>query len=71
MSVYNADGTFDTHFAHGIGAVGIDFSSGFDRGNTVLVQPDGNIVAAGRAVPRSGDRLTADFGVIRIVGTDA
>jgi len=68
VNVYNADGTFDKHFGGGDGAVAYNFSKGFSRGNTVLVQPDGKIVAAGRAMPKSDDQLAADFGVIRIVG---
>jgi uncharacterized delta-60 repeat protein len=44
---YNADGSLDTGFGSS-GVVRTDFGGGTDLARTVLVQPDGKIVVAGR-----------------------
>lgn len=59
------DGSFDESFG-GTGAVVAGFGPGADRANAVLVQPDGSIIAAGRA---STDIFQSQFGVVRILGT--
>lgn len=48
---YLVDGALDTSFGAG-GRLAIDFNGGFDRATSLLVQPDGKIIAAGFA--RSG-----------------
>ena len=53
---YNADGSLDSSFGTG-GIVSTDFAGGSDTANTVLVQPNGKIVAVGQ----SG----TDFGLAR------
>ena len=62
---YNADGTLDTGFGAG-GAVITSFSSAGDRGYSVAIQADGNIVVAGFASSGS-NRI---FAVARYNGTD-
>jgi uncharacterized delta-60 repeat protein len=57
----HSNGALDESFL-GTGAVLAGFGSGADRANAVLVQPDGKIVAAGRA----SDGLGSKFGVIRL-----
>ncbi len=46
LTRHNEDGTLDTSFG-GTGKVITDFATGYDYAATVLVQPDGKIVAAG------------------------
>src|SRR5688572_23030241 len=43
---YNADGTLDTTFSSD-GKVATDFSAGFQTGRSVVIQPDGKILAVG------------------------
>lgn len=43
---YNINGSLDTSFGSG-GLVNTDFSSAYDSGSSVVVQPDGKIVVAG------------------------
>jgi uncharacterized delta-60 repeat protein len=57
----HANGSLDESFL-GTGAVLADFGSGADRANTIMVQPDGKIIAAGRA----SDGLGSMFGVMRL-----
>jgi uncharacterized delta-60 repeat protein len=57
-----ANGSLDESFL-GTGAVVAGFGSGVDHANAVLVQPDGKILAAGRA---SAEGLLSHFGVIRL-----
>jgi uncharacterized delta-60 repeat protein len=58
----HANGNLDESFA-GTGAVVAGFGPGADRANALAIQPDGMIVAAGRAAP---DRFLSQFGVVRI-----
>jgi uncharacterized delta-60 repeat protein len=57
---YNADGSLDTSFGSG-GVVRTDFGGGTDLARTVLVEPDGKIVVAGRTQLGS----TVQFAVAR------
>jgi uncharacterized delta-60 repeat protein len=54
LARYSSDGTLDVSFGTG-GKVTIDFLSGNDGAEAVLVQPDGKIVAAGFA--RNGNSI--------------
>ncbi|WP_218109981.1 delta-60 repeat domain-containing protein [Oligoflexus tunisiensis] len=58
----HANGALDESFG-GTGAVVVGFGPGADRANALAIQPDGMIVAAGRAAP---DTLLSQFGVVRI-----
>jgi uncharacterized delta-60 repeat protein len=56
LARYNTDGTLDTSFGTG-GKVTTDFSGFSDQAHALAVQPDGKLVAAGRA------QVTADGNV--------
>lgn len=53
LARYNPGGRLDTTFG-GDGRVRTNFTRGFDTANDVVLQPDGKIVAAGRAGGRGG-----------------
>ena len=61
---FKADGSVDTDFGQN-GAAITDFNSNaaYSMANAVLVQPDGKIVAGGRAMPEGG--VTDDFVLAR------
>lgn len=59
---YNADGTPDTDFGTGGRAI-ISVSPTGDVANSVLIQPDGKIIAAGYAQDTAGN---GDFAVLRL-----
>jgi uncharacterized delta-60 repeat protein len=56
LARYRRDGTLDATFGTG-GRVTTDIAGSFDRARAVLVQPDGRIVAAGRASIGIGDQF--------------
>jgi uncharacterized delta-60 repeat protein len=56
------NGSLDESFL-GTGAVVAGFAPGADRANAVLVQPDGKIIAAGRA---AASGLLSQFGIVRL-----
>ena len=55
LARYNTDGTLDTTFS-GDGKLSTDFSSPFDEGQSVTLQPDGKILVAGSTslIPADG-----------------
>jgi uncharacterized delta-60 repeat protein len=59
---YTADGTLDSSFGSG-GKATVDFLSGNDGAQAVVVQPDGKIVAGGFA--RNGNSV--GVGLVRVV----
>ncbi|MBA2434942.1 MAG: hypothetical protein H0V54_07660, partial [Chthoniobacterales bacterium] len=61
LARYNTNGSLDTTFGTG-GKVTTAFGSSIDRAHAVAVQPDGKIVAAGRAVIGGG---SFDFALAR------
>src|SRR5262249_3794930 len=58
LARYNTDGTLDTGFGSG-GKVTTDFNGREDRIFAVVVEPNGQIVAAGFATTAGGDSLAA------------
>ncbi len=58
----NGDGSLDTSF-NGTGKLIMSTSTGYDRGRSVLVQPDGQIVIAGQTQDPNG---LFNFSVIRL-----
>jgi uncharacterized delta-60 repeat protein len=50
LARYNSDGSLDTSFGDG-GKVVTDFNSNFDLGLSLVIQPDGKVVAAGVSGP--------------------
>src|SRR5262249_7007906 len=58
LARYNTDGTIDTSFGSG-GKVTTDFNGRGDRIFAVVVEPNGQIVAAGFATTSGGDSLAA------------
>ncbi len=60
LARYNPDGSLDTSFS-GDGKVAIDEQDSIS-GSSIALQPDGKIVVAGTANPRSENR---DFGLVR------
>ncbi|MGH7344719.1 MAG: Ig-like domain repeat protein [Candidatus Rokuibacteriota bacterium] len=79
LARYNTDGSLDTSF-DGDGKVDTDFTGGFDQAFALVLQPDGMLVAAGRAAVGTDNfalaRYTADgildssFGVNGKLNTD-
>ncbi len=61
---YNTDGTLDTSFS-ATGMVVTSISPRGDRANSVAIQPDGKIVAAGQ----SNNGSDHDFALVRYLGT--
>jgi len=61
LARYNADGSLDTSFG-AAGKVTTRFAGGFDRANTIVLQADGKIVAAGSATSRA---TGPDFALVR------
>lgn len=57
---YNSDGSIDTSFGTG-GAITTDFAGGTDHAQAVAIQPDGKIVAAGRAFRSNFDLSLARY----------
>jgi uncharacterized delta-60 repeat protein len=71
---YQTDGSIDTSFGQtGNGVVNVDFLNGFDESRSLVVQPDGKLVAGG--IAGSGDpneaAFTADFALTRFDTTGA
>ncbi len=60
LARYNTDGSLDTSFGVG-GKVVTDFFGSFESASSVIVQPDGKILAVGQVVIGS----TSDFGLVR------
>ncbi|MCP4305541.1 MAG: hypothetical protein GY788_11810, partial [bacterium] len=60
LARYNADGTLDTSFS-GDGMVTTTIGAGLDQGESVVVQPDGKILVAGRST-NGGNK---DFTLVR------
>jgi uncharacterized delta-60 repeat protein len=60
---YNADGTLDSSFGNGTGKVTVDFLGADDWANSVAIQADGKIVAAGVASDATYRRA---FGVAQL-----
>ncbi len=61
LARYNSDGSLDSTFGGG-GLVATDFNQNVDQALEILLQPDGNIVAAGTA---SSMTTSYDFGFAR------
>src|SRR5262249_5952829 len=64
LARYNTNGSLDATFGSG-GEVTTDFAGIFQFGNSVTLQSDGKIVAAGNAVVPSGTGSSSDFGLAR------
>jgi uncharacterized delta-60 repeat protein len=60
LARYNPDGSLDATFGSG-GKVTTEFTANFDQANTVALQPNGKIVAAGR----TGAGTSHDFALAR------
>ena len=57
---YNSDGSIDTTFGAG-GAVTTDFAGGTDNAQALAIQPNGNVVVAGRAFRSNFDLALARY----------
>jgi uncharacterized delta-60 repeat protein len=57
---YNSDGSIDTSFGAG-GAVTTDFAGGTDNAQALAIQPNGNVVVAGRAFRSNFDLALARY----------
>ena len=64
LARYNADGSLDTTFDTD-GKLTTDFGSNNDAANAVALQPDGKIVAAGRAYTPANNGASYDFALAR------
>lgn len=59
VSRINANGTFDFTFNGGDGIASTDFAGRYDEATDIAVQPDGKIIAAGRATDATGANQVA------------
>ena len=62
LARYNTNGTLDATFGTA-GKVKTDFGSGFDSGNSILLQTDGRIVVAGKSATNTDDFALARYSV--------